>query len=276
MSAAALVCVLAGLGGWWLNQSPTTLQVWFADVGQGDGIILRTPSQHIIVVDGGPQADFVREVDDHVPVSDRTIDVVVATHADADHVAGLTNLVASGRVRTVLMNRDASVTTKTYKRLLDAIAEQHVTVIEARAGQTWAFGEVQVQVLWPTAEGLATGKTTNERSVVLKVTYGNQDVLLTGDAPDSVEAQLTRQWGSALDVEVLKVGHHGSSHSSTADFLRVVTPELAVISAGAKNRYGHPGARVLADLAAVNATVLRTDERGDVLVACTVHACTVE
>jgi beta-lactamase superfamily II metal-dependent hydrolase len=249
--------------------------VWFTDVGQGDGIIIRTPSHETIVVDGGKQNDFIREVDDHVPVVDRDIDLVVVTHGDADHVTGLVNLVASGRVRAVLMNRDRTVTTKTYARLLAAIADQHVPVFEAQAGQAYDYGDVHVTVLWPTVEGLATVKTTNERSVVLKVTYGDQDLLFTGDAPDTVEVRLVKQWGNALDVEVLKVGHHGSSHSSTLDFLRLVTPELAVISVGVKNRYGHPGARVLTDLTTVNATALRTDERGDILVTCTVRACSL-
>jgi beta-lactamase superfamily II metal-dependent hydrolase len=249
--------------------------VWFADVGQGDGIILRTPSRETIIVDGGKQNDFIREVDDHVPVTDRIIDLVIVTHADADHVAGLVNLIASGRVRSVLMNRDATVTTKTYTRLLNAIADQRVPVIEAQAGQAYDYGEVRLQVLWPTTEGLAKAKTTNERSVVVNVTYGTQDFLLTGDAPDTVEQHLLKQ-GSDLAAEVLKVGHHGSGHSSTLLFLQAVKPQLAVLSVGLKNTYGHPAQRVLADLRQVGAQVFRTDVAGDILVTCSMNACAAE
>lgn len=271
LTCAALL--LVSTLGFWTSREPATLRVWFADVGQGDGVIIRTPSRDTIVVDGGPQQNFLREVDDHLPLTDRTVDLVVVTHADADHITGLVNLMTSGRVRAVLMNHDVTVTTKTYGRLLAAIASQHVPVIEAQAGQVFSYGDVRLTVLWPTAAGLAKAKTTNDRSVVLKMRYGDQDLLLTGDAPDTVEARLAKLWGSALEAEVLKVGHHGSSHSSTLDFLRAATPELAVISVGAKNRYGHPGARVLADLQRVGAGVLRTDILGDVLVTCTLAAC---
>lgn len=271
LTCAALLIV--GAIGFWSSHEPATLRVWFADVGQGDGIIVRTPSHETIVVDGGRQSDFLQEVDDHVSITDRTVDLVVVTHADADHVTGLVNLIASGRVQAVLMNRDSAVTTKTYSRLLAAINSQRVPVIEAQAGQSFAYGDVLFQVLWPTAGGLATVKTTNERSVVVKVTYGSQDLLLTGDAPDTVEEQLLEQ-GSDLAAEILKVGHHGSGHSSTRPFLHAVQPRLAVVSVGAKNTYGHPAPRVLTDLTRVGAQVLRTDVLGDIFVTCTVTACT--
>lgn len=266
------VFLLIGGIGYWSSREPEVLRVWFADVGQGDGTIIRTPSRETIVVDGGKSNDFLREVDDHIPITDRTIDLVVVTHADADHVTGLTNLIASGRVRIVLMNRDASVKTKTYTRLLAAIESQHVPVIEAQAGQVYAFGDVQLNVLWPTVEGLATVKTTNERSIVVKVSYGSQDLLLTGDAPDTVEQQLLRQ-GSDVASEILKVGHHGSGHSSTLAFLQAVQPTLGVISVGASNTYGHPTKRVLNDLKKLGLEVLRTDVLGDILVECSFVHC---
>ncbi len=267
--------LLVGVTGVWASREPDALRVWFADVGQGDGIIIRTPSRATIVVDGGPQQNFLQEVDDHVPLTDRTVDLVVVTHADADHVTGLVNLIASGRVRSVLMNRDASVKTKTYARLLAAIESQHVQSIEARAGQTYTFGAVQLRVLWPTASGLAAATTTNERSVVVKITYGSEDVLLTGDAPDTVEQQLLEQ-GSDVAAEVLKVGHHGSAKSSTLPFLKTVRPEIAVLSVGAKNTYGHPTKRVLDDLQRIGANAFRTDMQGDILVTCSLAACYVE
>lgn len=269
------VLLLVGTLGFWTSREPATLRVWFADVGQGDGTIIRTPSRETIVVDGGKQNDFLREVDDHVPVTDRIIDLVVVTHADADHVTGLTNLIASGRVQTVLMNRDATVTTKTYTRLLSAIESHHVPVIEAQAGQVFDYGGVHFKVLWPTVDGLVKAKTTNERSVVLKVSFGSQDVLLTGDAPDTVEEQLLEQ-GSDVASEILKVGHHGSKYSSTPAFLQAVQPNLAVLSVGLKNTYGHPAQRVLSDLEKLDLEVLRTDVLGDILVECTQVHCQVK
>ncbi|MEK7518350.1 MAG: MBL fold metallo-hydrolase [Patescibacteria group bacterium] len=268
------VFLLIGSIGFWSSREPEVLRVWFADVGQGDGTIIRTPSHETIVVDGGKQNDFLQEVDDHVPITDRPVDLVVVTHADADHVTGLTNLIASGRVQAVLMNRDSTVTTKTYARLLAAIESQHVPVIEAYAGQEYTYGAVHLKVLWPTVGGLAKAKTTNERSVVVKVTYGNEDILLTGDAPDTVEKQLLQQ-GSDVAAEVLKVGHHGSGHSTTLNLLQAVHPEIATISVGAKNTYGHPATRVLNDLEKLGLEVLRTDVLGDILVECSLVICKV-
>lgn len=266
------VCLLVGGIGFWSSREPMLLRVWFADVGQGDGTIIRTPSHETIVVDGGKKNNFLQEVDDHVPITDRIIDLVVVTHADADHITGLVNLVASGRVLAVLMNRDETVKTKTYARLLAAIENQHVPVIEAQAGQEFDYSGVHLKVLWPTVDGLAKAKTTNERSVVVKVSYGTQDVLLTGDVPDIVEQKLLQQ-GDDVAAEILKVSHHGSGHSSTLEFLQAVRPEIATISVGAKNTYSHPTQRVLTDLRRVGSKVIRTDLAGDILVTCTLSVC---
>lgn len=248
--------------------------MWFADVGQGDGIIIRTPSKETIVVDGGPRQDFVQEVDSHIPVTDRTIDLLVVTHADADHITGLAGLVESGRVKNALINRDTTKQTKIYQRLLAALEQQHVNVIEAQAGQQYDFGETRVQVLWPTVAGLTAAKESNEKSIVLRVSYGTQDILLTGDAPDTVEKKLLEQ-GSALDAEVLKVGHHGSKYSSTQAFLKAVRPEYAVVSVGAKNRYGHPALRVMELLDQQGTKTVRTDLRGDIYIQCALQICTL-
>lgn len=266
-----VVLLTAAIGGWWLHREPATLRVWFADVGQGDGIIIRTPSRDTVVVDGGPRTDFIQEVDSHVPVTDRRIDLLVATHADADHVTGLVGLVESGRVASALINRDTKQT-KIYQRLLAALEQQQVHVIEAQAGQVYAFGGVYVRVLWPTLDGLAHAKESNEKSIVLRVSYGSQDILLTGDAPDTVEHLLLEQ-GTQVSAEVLKVGHHGSKYSSTPAFLSAVQPEVAILSVGAKNRYSHPAPGVLTALAHLGIRTLRTDAHGDILVICGLDDC---
>ena len=269
--ALFVVAVAAGVSVW-AGRPSQELRIWFADVGQGDGIILRTPTKETIVVDGGPRQDFVQEVDSHIPVTDRNIDLLVVSHADADHITGLAALVESGRVRNALINRDSTKQTKIYQRLLTALEQQHVNVIEARAGQQYSFGEVQVRVLWPTETSLTSRKESNEKSIVLRVSYGSQDILLTGDAPSLVEKKLLEQ-GSVLDAEVLKVGHHGSASSTSEDFLRAVQPDIAILSVGAKNRYGHPSARVVSLLQKSGITTLRTDVVGDVLGECSQVAC---
>ncbi len=268
----AALLLTAGLG-LWQSREPANLRIWFADVGQGDGTIIRTPSHETIVIDGGVRQDFTREVDSHVPLTDRTIDLAVATHADSDHITGLIALIDSGRVRSVLINRDVTVTTQRYMSLWQAIERRHVQVIEAQAGQDLTYGDVQLHVLWPTPDGFTKATSTNERSIVLRLSYGQEDVLFTGDAPDTVEAMLLVSHADVAS-EVLKVGHHGSAKSSTLQFLQAVHPQLATISVGAGNTYGHPTKRVLDDLQRVNAKVIRTDEHGDILVTCSITACT--
>lgn len=270
-----LVVVLAAGVFWWAGREAATLRVWFADVGQGDGIIIRTPSQDTIVVDGGVRQDFVQEVDSHIPITDRTVDLLVATHADADHITGLVGLVESGRVKNALINEDATKQTKAYQRLLAALENTQANVIEAQAGQVYMFGEVCVHVLWPTSAGLVGEKESNEKSIVLRVSYGTQDILLTGDASSAIEAKLIAQQ-MPLDSEVLKVGHHGSKHSTSAAFLQAVRPQLAILSVGAKNRYGHPAPRVVEALEKLGVTIFRTDELGDIFVSCNKNYCEMQ
>lgn len=268
--AALLLTAVLSL---WQSREPASLRVWFADVGQGDGTIIRTPNHATIVIDGGQQQNFTREVDSHVPLTDRTIDLVVATHADSDHITGLINLIDSGRVQRVLINRDPTVMTQRYTSLWQAIIRRKVQVIEAQAEQNFNFGDVNLRVLWPTADGLAKATSTNDRSVIVRLSYGQEDLLFTGDAPDTVEAKLLASH-TEVASEVLKVGHHGSAKSSSLLFLAAVHSQLAVISVGAGNTYGHPTKRVLDDLKRVNAQVLRTDQQGDILVTCSITVCT--
>jgi beta-lactamase superfamily II metal-dependent hydrolase len=172
----------------------------------------------------------------------------------------------------VLINRDATVTTQRYTSLWKAIERRNVQVIEAQAGQDFTYGDVHLRVLWPTPDGLVKATSTNDRSLVVRLTYGQEDLLFTGDAPDTVEKELVASH-TGLASEVLKVGHHGSAKSTTPAFLKAVRPEIATISVGARNTYGHPTKRVLNDLQRVGTKVYRTDEIGDVLIVCSISAC---
>ncbi len=263
-----LVCVIA-VGIWTFQaKEPSTLRMWFADVGQGDGIIIRTPDQSTIIVDGGPSRSFLKDVDQRVPINDKDIDLLVATHPDADHITGLVPLLESGRVRHVLINR-VEKETAVYKKILELMDTQRIPTIEATAGQVYTFGDVSLTVLWPDPERLPNlmGKKVdyNLASIVLHIQHGENDFLLTGDAPIPVEDVLVASQ-KIPDVDVLKAGHHGSRTSTGDTLLQATKPEYGILSVGAKNRYGHPTAETLNRLQQAGVQIFRTDRQGTILV----------
>ncbi len=194
--------------------------------------------------------------------------MLVATHPDADHIVGLVPLLESGRVRTVLINR-VEKETAVYRKILELIDTQHIPTIEAAAGQVYTFGDVSLTVLWPDPvrlPGLLGKKVDyNLASIVLHVQHGNNDFLLTGDAPIPVEDTLVAS-KSIPDVEVLKAGHHGSRTSTGNKLLQVAKPEYGILSVGAKNRYGHPTTEAINRMREAGVQLFRTDQQGTILV----------
>jgi competence protein ComEC len=231
--------------------------VHFIDVGQGDAILIDKGDTDILV-DGAPTSANVLAYLQGQGVDD--IDLLVATHPHADHIGGLADVLAQYQVSEIWVNGDTA-TTQTYQSFAAAVAAEGATVREVTRGYTTQMDGLGLAVLDPTSQ--RTGDP-NEDSVVFRLTCGEVSVLLTGDATSDSEASMLAA-GLALDSDVLKVGHHGSSTSTSASFLAAVTPEDAVISVGAGNTYGHPAQETLDRLAATGATVYRTDLNGTVV-----------
>lgn len=241
-----------------------TLRVSFLDVGQGDAIYIRAPNGNDMIVDGGPTARVLRSLSGVMPFSDRQIDVVIATHPDKDHISGLVDVIERYRVGAFIDPGFASNTTS-YRALMATVERAALPRYVARRGMTIDLGDgVVASVLSPTEE---TKGDTNSHSVVLKLSYGNSDFLLTGDAPKRIEGNLVYVYGDALHSEVLKAGHHGSKTSSSEVFVRRVAPEVAIISAGKNNPYGHPHTETLRILRDVGATILSTIEKGTITIS---------
>lgn len=255
---------LAAAGLWWQARPPTELTVTFFNIGQGDATLIRTPQGQQILIDGGPDRTILRKLGQELPWFERDIDLVILSHPHADHVAGLTYVLERYRVQQILMT-DAVHTTPEYLRFLELIKQYQVPVTLAQAGQVIALsGEVNVEVLWPNISYAGIKVVDlNATSIVNRVVYGNTAVLFTGDTPSENEAALVAS-GAQLSAQILKVAHQGSHTSSTEAFLRAVSPEVAVISVGANNRYGHPHRQIVARLQTLVATVLRTDRDGDI------------
>jgi competence protein ComEC len=238
------------------------LTVAFLDVGQGDATFIETPNDVQVLIDGGPDGGVLRELQREMGFFDRSIDIVVATHFDQDHIGGLIDVLERYEVSLVLITDNESDTTVT-NTFFDALKDEHAEILYARAGQSISLlGGARLDVLFP--EGSVRGSESNASSIVLQLAYGETRFLLTGDAPSSVERYLAAQHGNTLQSDVLKVGHHGSQTSSDRTFVEVVDPSYGVISAGKDNRYGHPHDEVLDTLASLSVDTKNTADSGSI------------
>jgi len=237
------------------------LHVVFFDVGQGDAIFIQTPQGRQVLIDGGPDPTaLTAALGRRLPFWDRSLDLVILTHPDADHITGLIPVLERYRVDRVLDPGYPS-TSQNYIRWLELIAEKRISALLARAGLRVELEPGLVcEVLHPASDPDPEGKA-NDASAVTRWTWGQVTFLLPGDIEQGVEAALVAS-GQPLKATVLKAPHHGSDTSSSAAFLQAVDPQLVVVSVGADNRFGHPSPEVLERLA--GRTVLRTDERGTI------------
>ena len=262
-----LLAVVSGVAVWFWGarvDAPGGLLVTALDVGHGDAILIRTPHGDDILIDAGPPSGHVVErLAAHLPPSDREIELVVVSHTDSDHIGGLVDIAAHYRIGRVLDSGMTS-TNPSYATWLDTLRDEHVDRVLARAGVTVDIDGVKGSVWWPETDADLAKASTNDTSVVLEIDYGITSFLFTGDASAAVETRLLQNH-IVHKVDVLKVAHHGSAYSSSVAFLDVVMPHYAIVSVGKGDSYGHPHAVILDRLKMRGATVLRTDEVGDVM-----------
>lgn len=235
------------------------LTVAFLDVGQGDGIFIETPDGVQVLIDGGPDATVLRELGGVMGVGDRSIDVVIGTHPDKDHVAGLVDVLSRYQVAQVIRTENVNDTAPSEAFDM-AVEDEGMNVSYARAGQVWQLGaSTTLTILSPASN--PKDWESNAASIVSLLRYGNTEFLLTGDAGEGTELFLVEQYGDLLESDVLKLGHHGSRTSTSEVFLETVQPQYAVVSAGKDNEYGHPHEEVVERVGAVGATLVSTAEK---------------
>jgi len=239
------------------------LKVVFFDVGQGDSIFIETPKKTQILIDGGPSGRVVEKLGSELPFFDRSIDLVIATHPDSDHISGLIEVLKSYQVDLVATTGVKGLTAE-FNEFASEVEKNKANKIILKKGQRISINNLYIYVFAPLEdfEG-KTVKDYNTSSLVLKAVYGNNSFLLTGDAPYSIEKKMVAQ-EIDLSSQVLKIGHHGSKNSSSDIFLEKVNPEIAVIQVGRDNTYGHPSQEVLGKLEKYGIMILRTDEQGDI------------
>ena len=249
-----------------LGDVNSSSQVAFLDVGQGDAIFLQTKQGHQILVDGGSDSSVLSGLGEVMPFWDKTLDLVVLTHPDADHITGLVAVLERYQVETVLWTgkrRD----TKVFSAFMQALQKEDAKEIIAIAGKRITFdgsGAV-LEILYPFLDTDIEKTASNETSIIARFTEGEHTVMLTGDTTEKIEKLLV---GAREDMkaDILKIAHHGSKSSSSLEFLKAVSPEIAIISVGSDNRYGHPNDETLVNLFQYGIKVHRTDQEGTVII----------
>ena len=265
--------VLAALLAWLLAASCRAaggeLAVYFLDVGQGDAQCIHTPAGQDILIDGGPPEAGPVLVEQLRAQGVTSLDLVVISHPHADHMGGLAAMLQAFPVSTV-WDSGQPTTSRTFLRLLQELEKQRSARLElARPGMTRELGGgVTLEALAPREPLLQdTHSDPNNNSVVLRLTYGAVRFLFTGDVESDGVAQLLAGQRDRLAAKVLKVPHHGSRFTTPDEFLDAVRPEVAIVSSGRGNSYGHPHAEALARLRQHGVQIWRTDEQGTIRVS---------
>jgi len=233
------------------------LTVHFIDVEQGDCILLDCGDVEVLIDGGDKSPGVVNYIDDYVNGS---LEVMVATHPHADHIGGLIAVLDSFEVDEIWLNGETS-TSATYSQFMSAVNSEGAGIHVARRGDTIQAGNLTFNVLHP----INLSGTTNDNSIVLSLSYGQVDFLFTGDAGKEAEPSMLAD-GIVPDVEILKVGHHGSSSASTIQFLQVAKPEYAIYMAAKGNSYGHPHQETIANLCEIGAEIYGTDVHGTIVI----------
>ncbi len=262
-AAASLLFIVFGViivGGF----SPKTFQISFLDVGQGDAIYVRSQSGTNILIDGGPDGNVIKRLSEVMPRFDRTIDLVVATHADVDHLSGLIDVVRRFKVGGVIVT-SASSSTVLDELFMAEISKRNIPVYSLHAGDSVSLGGgVVLRVLLPYVDEVFGEAETNESSLVALLTHKDFSALLTGDADVGREALIIGDAVLPESVTVLKLGHHGSRTSTGNSLLSSTRPEVGILSFGSKNRYGHPHQEVLERLKRHNVPFYSTASSGTI------------
>lgn len=270
LGVLAIACIFVWLAVF-AKAGSLDLKVNFFDVGQGKAIFIEEPGGSQILIDGGPDGSVVEKLSASMPYFDKNIDLLILTHPDSDHLAGLIEVAKRYSIGRIIETGIADPTAL-YQEWHKIIKEKNILLIYALAGQKIKIGDdFLLEILFPNR--ILVGQSfsnTNSSSIVAKFTYGKNSFLFTGDAEEPTEFYLV-QSSADIDADILDVGHHGSKNSTSQGFLEAVSPDVAVIQVGARNRYGHPAQEILERLA--NIKVFRTDMDGDIDFSCDFEKC---
>lgn len=248
------------------GSSENKLQVSFLDIGQGDAIYIKAPNGSDMLIDGGRTTGVItKKLKGAMTPGDNNIDVVLATHPDADHIGGLPYVLENYTVGSFI-DTGIQVKTKIFGDLETLILEKEIPHIYAKTGTVVVLDKennIKFEIFAPFE--VNEKDEPNDVSIVGLLTYKEQTFLLTGDAPTKVEDIIIENFSKNIEnIDVLKLGHHGSKTSSGENFLKVTNPKISVISAGCQNSYGHPSKEIVSRLLSMNLQTISTCESGTI------------
>lgn len=238
--------------------------IYFLNVDQGDSIFVKTPENHHILVDGGPENFVLEELGKVMPFFDRTIDLAILTHPHADHMDGLVEILKKFEVKALLIT-GVSVEDDTYRELLKTASAKNVPIFFAERKNDFKLGEVIVDILYPFSA--LTGdhfENINNSSIGINLIYRKKQILMLGDLEIDKEKELIKR-PLPQEVEIYKASHHGSRTASSMEFLEIILPKNVVISAGKNNKFKHPHPETIRNFYKIGTeNIYRTDIDGTI------------
>lgn len=265
-----VILLILTIGIWFfayrkVDNSPY-LKVVFLDVGQGDSIYIEAPNGKQMLIDGGPDAKLLSSLSKVMPFADRSIDIILATHADQDHVGGFPLLLDNYKVKNIIENGAIS-DSKVYVGLEEKVKKKKINKIIARKGMHIILDEkrnIYFDIIFPDRD--VTNFESNDGSIVGKLVYGENSFMMTGDATTYTENLIGwNENDSTLKTDVLKMGHHGSRTSSGLPWLEKVNPKVVIISVDKNNKYGHPHKEIIDRLSSLHIPFLKTSDVGNII-----------
>ena len=247
--------------------------IYFIDVGQGDSTLIRTAKNKTILIDGGGSENSSFDVGEKTLLPyllDRkitVIDYVVISHFDTDHCGGILYLMEHLKVKNIIISKQGKESSN-YNKFKNIVLDKGISVIFVKKGDKIKIdNETYMDVLFP-SNNLISDNILNNNSIVTKICYNNFSILFTGDVEEIAENEICRKYNTTnkLKANILKVAHHGSKTSSTAEFIKMVKPQIALIGVGEKNKFGHPNDGVIQRLKNMNTKIYRTDKMGEIVI----------
>ena len=254
-------------------QNHGNMIIYFIDVGQGDSTLIRTAKNKTILIDGGGSENSSFDVGEKTLLPyllDRKItvlDYVVISHFDTDHCGGILYLMEHIKVKNIIISKQGKESSN-YNKFKNIVLDKGIYVIFVKKGDKIKIdNETYMDVLFP-SNNLISDNILNNNSIVTKICYNNFSILFTGDVEEIAENEICSQYNTTnkLKANILKVVHHGSKTSSTAEFIKMVKPQIALIGVGEKNKFGHPNDGVIQRLKNMNTKIYRTDKMGEIVI----------
>lgn len=240
------------------------LKIYVLDVGQGDSILIKTPNKQNILIDGGPDNKVLAQLGKQMSFYERNIDILILTHPHSDHVVGLNEILKRYQIKSIYIT-GVIHTSPDYLEFLKLIKEKNIVFVDQKFNIDLGE-ELALNVLYPFYDFKNKKvENLNNTSIVCQLEYKDFKTLLMGDAEIEVEEDLIRN-NIDLESDILKIGHHGSSTSSSQEFLETVNPKIAVISVGQDNKFNHPSLRTINRLKKMGIEIFRTDYLGTIII----------